>query len=143
MKPRIAFFAIALLCLAACGGTTTVDTDAASGAETASFVLATPNEAAGIIDSRLGSDGFVLLDVRTPQEYAEGHIAGSDNIDFYEGAFAANIAELDRDASYVVYCRSGNRSGQTIELMQELGFTNVTDISGGIVAWQESGLPVE
>ena len=131
------------LLLAACGTSTVTETDASAEAGPGSFELATPQQAADIIDSSLGNDGFVLLDVRTPEEYAEGHIAGSENIDFYESVFADNIAQLNRDASYVVYCRSGNRSGQTTELMKQLGFTDVTDISGGIVAWQSEGLPTE
>jgi len=132
-----------LVVVAACGTSAVTNTNAPAEAGAVSFELATPRQAADIINSRLGSDGFVLLDVRTPEEYSEGHIAGSDNIDFYESVFADNIAQLDRDASYVVYCRSGNRSGQTTELMKQLGFTDVTDISGGIVAWQSDGLPTE
>ncbi len=140
-----------LLAVVACGTSTAIETTlvtesvpaATLSLPDASFAQASPQQAADIIGSRLGSDGFVLLDVRTPEEYSEGHIAGSDNIDFYETAFADSIAALDRDDSYVVYCRSGNRSGQTLELMRQLGFTDVTDVSGGIVAWQEAGLPLE
>lgn len=140
-----------LLALVACGTSTATETPLATESAPAatlslpeaSFAQASPQQAATIISERLGGDGFVLLDVRTPEEFTEGKIAGSENIDFYEAAFAENIAALDRDASYVVYCRSGNRSGQTLHLMQQLGFTDVTDVSGGIVAWQEAGLPVE
>jgi len=109
----------------------------------ASFALASPQQAAVIIDDSLGSSNFVLLDVRTPEEYSEGHISGSENVDFYASEFTDSIAALDRDKEYVVYCRSGNRSGQTLELMRQLGFTNVTDIAGGIVEWQAAGLPLE
>ncbi|MDH3729997.1 MAG: rhodanese-like domain-containing protein [Acidimicrobiia bacterium] len=151
MKTIRALLIIAFVAITACGGSTatetTIATEVAPAATLvlpeASLVSATPQQAAATIDTRLGSDGFVLLDVRTPEEYAEGHIAGSDNIDFYEAAFADSIAELDRDASYVVYCHSGNRSSQTLELMRQLGFTDVTDVAGGIVAWAEAGLPIQ
>ncbi len=148
---RTTLSAAALLAVVACGTSTATETTAATESVPAatlslpdvSFAQASPQLAAAIIGSRLGSDGFMLLDVRTPEEFAAGKIAGSENIDFYEAAFADSIAALDRDASYVVYCRSGNRSGQTLELMRQLGFTDVTDVSGGIVAWQEVGLPLE
>ena len=83
-----------------------------------------------------------VLDVRTPQEYAEGHVDRAILIDFYEPDFPDRIAELDRGATYVVYCRSGNRSGQAVALMAEQGFTAVNDVGGGIVAWEAAGLPV-
>ena len=146
MKRSLVGISLLLLSLAACGdaGTAVVEATAPSLAlPEVSFAVATPAAAAETIDDKLGSSGFVLLDVRTPEEYSEGHIAGSANVDFYEGEFADRIAELDRNAEYVVYCRSGNRSGQTTELMRELGFTNVTDIGGGIVEWQAAGLPIE
>ncbi len=87
-------------------------------------------------------DDLVVLDVRTPEEFAEGHLADATLIDIYEADFADRIAELDPDVPYVVYCRSGNRSGQAVELMGELGFTDVTDIDGGILAWNAAGLPI-
>ena len=58
-----------------------------------------------------------LLDVRTPEEFAAGHLAGAENIDFYAADFADQIDALDQGEQYVVYCRSGNRSGQATALM--------------------------
>ncbi|MHA7861551.1 rhodanese-like domain-containing protein [Tessaracoccus sp. Y36] len=69
----------------------------------------------------------VFLDVRTPDEYDAGHVDGARNIDFYAPDFADQLAELPRDATYVVYCQSGNRSGQAKTAMDELGFTDVID----------------
>lgn len=86
---------------------------------------------------------LVVLDVRTPDEFNAGHLDGAVMIDFYESDFAANINELDRDQPYLLYCRSGNRSGQTLALMEDLGFTNVADVDGGINAWLDAGLPVQ
>jgi rhodanese-related sulfurtransferase len=151
MKAWIPIAVIVAVTAAACGDSTTAVVEGPPAADSvvsevaaeASFVLATPQQAAGIIDDRLGSSGFVLLDVRTAEEYGDGHIAGATNVDFYNAEFADSIAALDRDVEYVVYCRSGNRSGQTIDLMRRLGFTRVTDIDGGIVSWQAAGLPTE
>ena len=87
-------------------------------------------------------DDLVLLDVRTPEEFADGHIEGAVMVDFYRDDFAQQLAELDPDVPYLVYCRSGNRSGQTLGIMQELGFSSAVDIGGGVVAWDGAGLPL-
>ena len=84
----------------------------------------------------------VVLDIRTPEEFAEGFIEGASNIDFYGSDFASQLDALDKEAPYVVYCRSDNRTGQAMEVFADLGFTNVTEIDGGIVNWYESGLPI-
>lgn len=88
-------------------------------------------------------DNLVVLDVRTPEEFEEQHLADAVLVDFHGPDFADRIADLDRDATYVMYCRSGNRSGQAREMMQNLGFSDVRDIDGGILSWLDQGLPVE
>ncbi len=84
----------------------------------------------------------VVLDIRTPEEFGQGAIEGAINIDFYASDFADQLDTLDKDAHYVVYCRSGNRSGQARSTFEDLGFTNVTEIQGGIANWYKSGLPI-
>ncbi len=79
---------------------------------------------------RIESNG-VLLDVRTPGEYADGNAPTSINIDFYASDFQSKISDLEKDETYFLYCRSGNRSGRTLKLMESLGFTHVYDLSGG------------
>ncbi len=74
------------------------------------------------------SESAVILDVRTPEEYAEGHLEGAELLDFNSGEFSAALPSLDPDAAYFVYCRSGNRSGQAVAMMKEAGFTTVTDL---------------
>lgn len=80
-----------------------------------------------------------LIDVRTPEEFAAGHMDSAINIDFYASDFQTRIQELDPKGKYAVYCRSGNRSGQALEMMREMGFSSVINLTGGIVAWQASG----
>jgi len=80
----------------------------------------------------------VLLDVRTPEEYSEGHIEGSTLIDFNGSSFDSKLSELDKDESYLLYCRSGNRSGKAVHKMIGLGFTDVTNMVGGYNAWSST-----
>lgn len=81
----------------------------------------------------------VIIDVRTPKEFAEGHIEGAVNIDLSSETFGESIAALDMSDSYGVYCRSGNRSAQAVAQMKEAGFTNVRDLGGMTDAAQELG----
>ena len=84
----------------------------------------------------------IVLDIRTPEEYDEGIIEGAINVDFYAADFADQLAALDRDATYVVYCRSGNRSGEAMATFADLEFQQVSEIDGGIVNWYQEGLPI-
>jgi rhodanese-related sulfurtransferase len=70
----------------------------------------------------------VILDVRTPEEYSEIHVQGSVNIDWNGPDFKDQVMKLDKNASYKVYCRSGNRSGRAMDLMKTLGFHDVENL---------------
>ena len=117
--------AVMAIVVAACGGSTTTSAVRKVGAA----------DAVAMLGSR------TVIDVRTPEEFAAGHIAGAQNIDFYASDFADRIGALDQGTSYVVYCHTGNRSGQATALMADAGFTSVTDVDGGIEAWTAAGLP--
>lgn len=85
-------------------------------------------------------DGAILIDVRTKDEFDQGHITGSLNADFNNSdQFASYLESLDKKAKYLVYCRSGNRSGQAVKMMEQKGFTNLTNLTGGIQSWTASG----
>jgi len=99
-----------------------------------------PQAALDLIQQNEDNAGFIILDVRTSSEYADGHIEGAISIDFYSSAFEETLKALDRDDTYFIYCRSGNRSGQARNLMEGLGFAEVYNLSGGINAWQDAGL---
>lgn len=88
----------------------------------------------------LGAD-TVIVDVRTPAEYAGGHLEGAINIDFQSPSFDDAVADLDPDADYVVYCQSGNRSAQAVSVMEGAEFT-VQDAGGIDAAANATGLPV-
>ncbi|MDQ6985757.1 MAG: rhodanese-like domain-containing protein [Candidatus Dojkabacteria bacterium] len=81
----------------------------------------------------------VILDIRTKDEYDLGRISNSINIDYYSPRFRNELEKLDKDAEYKIYCNSGNRSKTALDIMKELGFTNVTELKGGIQAWINSG----
>jgi phage shock protein E len=85
--------------------------------------------------------GLVVLDVRTQDEYDEGALPGAVLVDFYGDDFTEQIQAMERDVPYLVYCRSGGRSGKTAQLMGQLGFSDVTDVDGGMLAWADAGLP--
>ena len=86
-----------------------------------------------------GRKEFVVLDVRTQEEYGLGHLEGSKLLDFYRKDFSEQLSSLDRSGTYVLYCRSGNRSGKVLAQMKQLGFKEVYHIKGGYLAWKESG----
>jgi rhodanese-related sulfurtransferase len=135
---------LAVLTLAACGGDDADGTAAApvtSVADTAArpaFGLVTPEQAAS-----LAADGAItVIDVRTPEEFAEGHLDGALLVDLSSPTFADEVAQLDPLQPYLVYCRSGNRSGQAVDAMQGLGFEQLWDMDGGVIAWTSAGLPL-
>lgn len=78
----------------------------------------------------------VVLDVRTPEEYKEGHLPNAVLLDFNGGVFDAEYAKLDRSKNYLVYCKSGRRSDKAAGKMKGAGFGNVIQLKGGIQAWQ-------
>ena len=85
------------------------------------------------------SPGVVVLDVRTPEEFASGHIPDAVNIDVSASDFASRVGALDADANYAVYCRTGNRSATAMQIMQDAGFGSVAHLGGGVVAWVDAG----
>ena len=84
----------------------------------------------------------IILDVRTADEHAAGHLEGSQLLDFNSGEFSAALPTLDPNATYVVYCRSGNRSGQAVAQMQQQGFSNVTNLGSLEDAASATGIEI-
>ena len=88
-------------------------------------------------------DNAVLLDVRTPEEYEEGHIEGAKLININDPSFIAEVDKLDKDKTYYINCRSGARSGRACQYMASKGFGELINLRGGIIAWGENELPVK
>jgi rhodanese-related sulfurtransferase len=86
--------------------------------------------------SNAQKDNNIILDVRTEDEYNEGNIPGSINIDIYKGqGFIYQVDELDKSKKVYVYCKSGGRSGQACNIMSQMGFENVFNLLGGFMEW--------
>jgi phage shock protein E len=125
MRILASFMALALT-LAACAGTQTTGPTLVDAGAAQDLVVSDPD--------------VVVLDIRTPEEAAAGAIPGARVVDFYSPTFQADIDALDRDVTYLVYCQSGNRSAQATKLMENLGFQDVYELEGGILAWANAGL---
>lgn len=108
----------------------------------AAVVLATSLAACSATPSVEVPEGAVIIDVRTPDEYAEGHLEGAINVNLQSGSFEQQIAEQPLDGTYIVYCRTGNRSAQAVSIMTDLGFTDVTDAGGVSDASAVTGIPI-
>jgi len=134
-RSLLVLLAGAVLGSAACGGSDTV-------VDTPGVVRVSATEAADIIVERAGDADFTILDVRTPEEYVAGHIAGAVNMSFFDPEFADAIAALDPGAGYVLYCRGGRYSAEVSALMRDLSFVEVYEIGGGIMEWESAGLPI-
>lgn len=91
-------------------------------------------------DEVIASDAsLVILDVRTPSEYSDGHIDNAFNVDFRADDFATNLAKLDKSKRYLLHCKSGTRSAGALQVMQEQGFENVVHMTDGFDAWKAAG----
>jgi phage shock protein E len=102
----------------------------------------TVGKAQKLIKERAGKADFVILDVRTPGEFAEGHIDGAVNLDIQAPDFEKRLRALDRKRSYLVYCRTGNRSRRATVAMEALGFRSIFHMNEGIVMWKQQNLPL-
>jgi rhodanese-related sulfurtransferase len=130
---NVIFLVGALLLVAACGATPQ------AAAPQAGFTTITVADLKARLD---GGEDLLVLDVRTPEEYAQdGHIAGSTLIPLQE--LAQREGELEKDQAIACFCRSGNRSRTACEQLAGAGFTNLVNVDGGIRAWTAAGYPVE
>ncbi len=135
--PLLLAVALSLAMLAACGGNET----AAPAVEEIDLTTLPDEVDVETVAAIRQNPGVYLLDVREPDEYAAGHIPGITLIPM--GEVASRLTELPRDKEIIVTCRTGNRSSQIADLLREQGFTNVHNMTGGIVAWEEAGYAVE
>ena len=126
----LAAMALSLCCLCACSVS---DSDAveSGGEENAVYLNISAAEAKEIMDTQ---SGYIILDVRTEEEYAAGHIAGAILIPDYEIDTRAESELPDKDQLILVYCRSGRRSKNAAQMLLELGYTDIREF-GGIIDW--------
>lgn len=102
----------------------------------------TVEEANTLIHENNENQNFIILDIRTLDEYVSGHIENSIMIDYYSDNFENELDELDKNKTYLIYCRTGRRTGLALDIMEELGFYEVFNMLGGITEWQAKGYPI-
>ena len=103
--------------------------------------ITTP-EAVALIQKNQDNPAFVILDVRTPAEFARGHIAGAQLLDYKSNGFSEGLKRLHKAKTYLIYCRTGNRSRHALQLMEKMGFESIYHLSSGITDWTSRKLPL-
>ena len=131
------FIAIAAISLSACGSAK-VETNQSKDESTLQQVTSTIAKDVTIAEFKeLILKGGIILDVRTPNEFNEGHLENAININFYDPNFKTEIAKLDRTKTILVYCRSGGRSAKSMNIMKDNGFQTVYNMLGGYSSWSK------
>ena len=130
MNIKLSLFCfLPMLFLASCGGVR----------EKSAIHLDAP-AAADLVQSE---SAVVVIDVRTPEEFASGSIKGARNLDIKSSAFILQVEKLNPQAPYLIYCRSGNRSAQALKVFEQENFTKIYHLDGGVKAWKQAGLKLE
>ena len=112
---------------------------APAAAASASLPLISPQ---ALLERQAKKDqSLFVLDVRTPQEYAAGHVPGAVNVPYDQ--VASHLAEIPKDKDVVLYCRSGRRTGLAAEVLEANGYTKLVHLQGDMEAWLKDGRPVE
>ncbi|MEM7702653.1 MAG: rhodanese-like domain-containing protein [Pseudomonadota bacterium] len=110
-----------------------------TASETAAFRNVSVDDASAMISHKAD---LIVLDVRTPEEFAQGHIEGAVNLNARSESFIEDLAKLDKDSAYLVHCRSGRRSAKAVAAMQEAEFKDVAHLDAGMLGWNEAGKPL-
>lgn len=126
----------------ACGQKASAPSSSASSSSVAEAPAVVQDLAPGDFVAKTADSNVVVLDVRTPAEFAAGHVQGATNLDVNAPGFAQQIAALDKGKTYVLYCRSGNRSGRAAAQMQDAGFPALFN-AGGFEALAAAGAPTQ
>ena len=132
---------VLVLALAISAGCTGIQTSASNA--TSAYTDLSVEEFKGMVDeSRAAPGGTTILDVRTDAEYQREHLRDAINLDVNAGVFRELAARMDKEKTYLVYCQSGTRSARAAQILNELGFTRVYNMRGGIAKWKGAGFPV-
>ena len=110
--------------------------------KSAAVTMLEPKEAFELIKKNQYNKNFVILDIRTPEEFDSGYIQGAVNINYYSATFVDDLRGLDKTKTYLVYCRTGRRSADAVNIMAQLGFGRIYRIKGDIIEWKGKGLPL-
>jgi len=133
----IAVFVLSLLIFSACATSADMKADIFSTDKS----LKDTDEIIRLLTNQIIGD-LQIIDVRTPSEFHAGCLNGAKNIDFEAPDFAIKIAGMDKNADYLLYCRSGRRSALAVAKLREMGFKNIIELKGGFNAWTAAGDPI-
>lgn len=131
-----ALFGIVIISLVACSGNSNPEATTEQIVEQKEVIVDVTVEQ---FKTLLVEEGGTILDVRTPDEWAEGTIANAQKIDFYSDNFTTDVEQLDKQSPVFVYCKKGGRSASAAETLKEKGFKKVYNLDGGISAWIDAG----
>jgi rhodanese-related sulfurtransferase len=138
----VAVMALAVAATACQQDASTGATTQASRATEAAVTEVSSQQAYNLVLQQGGNPDFVVLDVRTPGEFGDGHIKSAINLDVQSSSFRADIGKMSPNKTYLVYCRSGNRSRQAVVIMGDLGFGHIYHLTKGITEWSSENLPL-
>ncbi|WP_264558294.1 rhodanese-like domain-containing protein [Flavobacterium sp. N2270] len=128
MKFKIAFLALVVFSLVSCLKTKTDGVELLNSDK---------------FEQKLDVENVQLVDVRTPEEFAEGHLPNAINVNVMDDNFDAEMAKLDKEKPVMVYCKSGGRSAKAASKLKVQGFKNISDLDGGITSWKQADKPIE
>lgn len=138
---RAGFAATVVLLLAGCGSNPPPP-PATENSEPSQIARRIPlEEAYQLVQRRKHDQTFVILDVRTPEEYARGHIPQAVNTDYYAQTFKTELGKLDKNHTYLIHCAVGGRSAKALQLMKQMRFQEVYEVKAGFRGWQAAGYP--
>ena len=101
-----------------------------------------PGHFKALLDRHRGDPNVVLLDVRTPKEFEDGHIQGALLLDYHSSDYVERLKALDRGKTYLIYCRSGNRSGKSLAIFSKMGFRRAYHMDTGLIGWSREKYPL-
>ncbi len=140
---KLLFLAVAIfsiVSLSSCGDTSAKNTNTGGASQTSQTIGVVTHVDASTFKDLLSKNTGELIDVRTPRENQAGAIEGTNlNIDVTGPNFKAEIDKLDKDKTYMVYCRSGGRSGKAVKIMESMGFKHLYNLKGGYRGWKKAG----
>lgn len=128
---------IAIITLFACGNAENHNNQSETTEQSTQAIVKNVN--AEEFKSLVEKGNGIVLDVRTPQETAQGVIPNAVTIDFYAPDFKEQVDKLDKNKPVYVYCKSGGRSSNAAQILKDLGFKEIYNLNGGITAWQANG----
>ncbi len=113
-----------------------------SAAKASGLLTISPKQASALIRTEKGNPDFVILDIRTPAEYKAGHLEDAALLDYYSKDFLKKMRALDKSKTYLIYCRSANRSTRALGLVKDMGFASLYNMDRGIIGWGQNGFPI-